>query len=109
MCRILKTAGHKVILADLCKFRFSAARFSSSVDKWVTLPNVDGSDTSVASYKVTNSSESTKFDGTFFLLTFWAGRLLAQPDAFHTFFLCLKQCFTLFFLLVSYYNQNIPE
>ena len=53
MCRILKTAGHRVILADLAKFRFSASRFSNSVDKWVTLPNVDTSPESVEKYKVT--------------------------------------------------------
>jgi len=51
MCRILKTAGHKVILADLSKFRFSASRFSNSVDKWVTLPDVDSSPESVEKYK----------------------------------------------------------
>ena len=53
MCRILKTAGHRVILADLSKFRFSASRFSNSVDKWVTLPDVDSSLESVEKYKVT--------------------------------------------------------
>jgi len=51
ICRILKTAGHRVILADLSKFRFSAARFSNSVDKWVTLPDLEGSLDSVESYK----------------------------------------------------------
>jgi len=51
ICRILKTAGHRVILADLSKFRFSAARFSNSVDKWVTLPDLEGSLESVESYK----------------------------------------------------------
>ena len=43
-----------MILADLSKFRFSAARFSNSVDKWVTLPDLEGSLESVESYKVTN-------------------------------------------------------
>ena len=54
ICRILKSAGHRVILADLRKFRFSAARFSNSVDKWVTLPDLDTSLESVESYKVTD-------------------------------------------------------
>ena len=54
ICRILKTAGHRVILADLSKFRFSAARFSNSVDKWVTLPDLDGSLEAMESYKVAN-------------------------------------------------------
>ena len=58
MCRILKSAGHKVILADLHKFRFSAARFSNSVDKWVTLPNLDSGLESEENYKVTGWSES---------------------------------------------------
>merc|ERR1712142_1273740 len=40
MCRFLSRAGHRVILADMKKFRWSAARFSNYVDKWVTLPNV---------------------------------------------------------------------
>ena len=43
-----------MILADLSKFRFSAARFSNSVDKWVTLPDLEGSLESVESYKVTD-------------------------------------------------------
>jgi len=43
ICRFLSRAGHRVILADMKKFRWSAARFSACVDKWVTLPNiVDG-------------------------------------------------------------------
>ena len=54
ICRILETAGHRVILADLSKFRFSAARFSNSVDKWVTLPDLDGSLKAIESYKVDN-------------------------------------------------------
>ena len=54
ICRILKSAGHRVILADLRKFRFSAARFSNSVDKWITLPDLDTSLESVESYKVTD-------------------------------------------------------
>ena len=54
ICRILKTAGHRVILADLSKFRFSAARFSNSVDKWVNLPDLDGSLEAMESYKVAN-------------------------------------------------------
>ena len=54
ICRILKTAGHRVILADLSKFRFSAARFSNCVDKWVTLPDLDGSLEAMESYKVAN-------------------------------------------------------
>ena len=58
MCRILKSAGHKVILADLHKFRFSAARFSNSVDKWVTLPDLDSSLECEENYKVTGWSES---------------------------------------------------
>ena len=57
MCRILKTAGHRVILADLSKFRFSASRFSNSVDKWVTLPDVDSSPESVEKYKVTKITD----------------------------------------------------
>jgi len=40
ICRFLSRAGHRVILADMKKFRWSAARFSASVDKWVTLPNI---------------------------------------------------------------------
>ena len=44
MCRILSRAGHRVILADLRKYRWSAARFSSYVDKWVTLPDIVGGD-----------------------------------------------------------------
>ena len=58
MCRILKSVGHKVILADLHKFRFSAARFSNSVDKWVTLPDLDSSLECEENYKVTGWSES---------------------------------------------------
>ena len=58
MCRILKSAGHRVILADLHKFRFSAARFSNSVDKWVTLSDLDGGLESEENYKVTGWSES---------------------------------------------------
>ena len=58
ICRILKSAGHRVVLADLRKFRFSAARFSNSVDKWVTLPDMDGSLESEENYKVTSWSES---------------------------------------------------
>ena len=54
ICRILKSAGHRVILADLSKFQFSAARFSNSVDKWVTLPDLDGSLEAIESYKVVN-------------------------------------------------------
>ena len=43
ICRILSRAGHRVVLADLKKFQWSAARFSSCVDRWVTLPDiVDG-------------------------------------------------------------------
>ena len=44
ICRILSRAGHRVILADLRKYRWSAARFSSYVDKWVTLPDIVGDD-----------------------------------------------------------------
>merc|ERR1719341_1241607 len=40
ICRFLASAGHRVILADVKKFRWSASRFSNCVDKWVTLPNV---------------------------------------------------------------------
>ena len=50
----MKSAGHRVILAGLSKFRFSAARFSNSVDKWVTLPDLNGSLEAVESYKVAN-------------------------------------------------------
>ena len=46
ICRILKSGGHKIILADMRKFKFSAARFSFCVDKWVTLPNITETDTS---------------------------------------------------------------
>ena len=41
ICRILKAGGHKIILADMKKFEFSASRFSWCVDKWVTLPNIE--------------------------------------------------------------------
>jgi len=44
ICRILSSAGHRVILADMEKFKFSASRFSTAVDKWVTLPNVTKDD-----------------------------------------------------------------
>lgn len=44
ICRILSSAGHRVILADMKKFRWSAARFSSSVDKWINLPNLTPGD-----------------------------------------------------------------
>jgi len=44
MCRFLASAGHRVILADLKKFRWSASRFSNSVDMWVTLPDVKPDD-----------------------------------------------------------------
>ena len=54
ICRIPKSAGHRVILADLSKFRFSAARFSNCVDKWVTLPDLDVSLEAMESYKVAN-------------------------------------------------------
>jgi len=43
ICRILKQAGHKVILADMKKFRFSASRFSNNIDTWFTLPDVSSS------------------------------------------------------------------
>jgi len=39
MCRFLKSAGHKVILADMNTFQWNAARFSFAVDEWVSLPN----------------------------------------------------------------------
>ena len=56
MCRILASAGHRVILADMASFRFSAARFSSCVSQWVTLPDMDNTVESVESYKVTLDS-----------------------------------------------------
>lgn len=40
ICRILSSAGHHVILADMKKFKLSAARFSNCVQKWYTLPDV---------------------------------------------------------------------
>ena len=39
MCRFLKSAGHRVILADMYTFQWNAARFSFAVDEWVSLPN----------------------------------------------------------------------
>jgi len=54
VCRILKQAGHRVILADMQKFRFSASRFSNNVDSWFTLPNVTSSSPwSSMDYKMT--------------------------------------------------------
>merc|ERR1711872_223247 len=35
MCRFLSRAGHRVILADMKKFRWSAARLSNYVDRWI--------------------------------------------------------------------------
>ena len=55
MCRILRSQGHRVTLADMEKFKFSASRFSRSVSKWVTLPDV--SDQSGLQYKVTHSTQ----------------------------------------------------
>ena len=50
MCRLLSSAGHSVTLSDMDKFKFSAARFSRSVDRWVSLPDV--TPRSVLPYKV---------------------------------------------------------
>ena len=50
MCRLLSCAGHSVTLSDMDKFKFSAARFSRSVDRWVSLPDV--TPRSVLPYKV---------------------------------------------------------
>merc|ERR1712106_1091815 len=44
ICRFLASAGHRVVLADMKKFRWSASRFSNCVSKWVTLPNVTPGD-----------------------------------------------------------------
>ena len=51
MCRILKSKGHRIILADMEKFKLSASRFSNCVDSWVTLPNVTADTESVLAYK----------------------------------------------------------
>ena len=52
ICRIVKSVGHKIILADMRKFRFSAARFSTSVDEWVSLPDITDNPGSIIQYKV---------------------------------------------------------
>jgi len=39
VCRFMKSAGHRVILADMESFQWNAARFSLAVDKWISLPN----------------------------------------------------------------------
>ena len=58
ICRILKSAGHKIILADMRKFRFSASRFSRSVDKWWSLPDIaNDNPESVLQYKVRDLRE----------------------------------------------------
>lgn len=44
ICRFLASAGHRVILADVKKFRWSASRFSNCVNQWITLPNVTPGD-----------------------------------------------------------------
>jgi len=46
ICRILSSAGHEVVLADMKKFKWSASRFSNCVSKWVTLPNITQGDSS---------------------------------------------------------------
>jgi len=44
ICRFLASAGHRVILADVKKFRWSASRFSNCVSQWITLPDVTPGD-----------------------------------------------------------------
>lgn len=39
VCRFMKSAGHRVILADMESFSLNAARFSMAVDRWISLPN----------------------------------------------------------------------
>ena len=79
MCRILKSAGHRVILADLRKFRFSAARFSNSVDKWVTLPDLDNSLESVENYKVNIKGAAVIIKGNG-LVRVWHQAVLSQSN-----------------------------
>ena len=45
VCRFMKSVGHRVILADVAKFRWNAARFSAAVDVWIGLPDLKADST----------------------------------------------------------------